>query len=66
MIVLKFVLKKLSLKCLILVLFVSAFLVFFVCEVHKQVAQLKMCIDRAKFIKDQAILMIQELENSDD
>jgi hypothetical protein len=33
---------------------------------ENQVAQLKMCIDRAKFIKDQAILMIQELENSDD
>jgi hypothetical protein len=35
-------------------------------EKENQVAQLKMCIDRAKFIKDQAILMIQELENSDD
>jgi hypothetical protein len=31
-----------------------------------QIAQLKLYIDRAKFIKDQTILMVQELEKSTD
>jgi hypothetical protein len=35
------------------------------CKQH-QIVQLKLYIDRAKFIKDQAILMVRELEKSVD